>query len=140
MPCFKPRWLGTQPTSSKPRNCNRCGKPGHWVKECPNKSQNDANVSNSNNGGHNSGSGHGNGNARGGMSMLAVARPMKMVRTNITLEIGSMLLLLQASLSARLPMELHSSGVASANIGRQATTLTHMASSMKPTCALSLIH
>ena len=58
--------MGTQPTSSKPGNCNRCGKPGHWARECPNKSQMDANVNNSNNGGHNGGSGHGNGSARGG--------------------------------------------------------------------------
>ena len=75
------------------------------------------------------------------MSMLAaVATPMTMVRNNITLKTGSMLLLLQASLSARLPTELHLSGVASENIGQQATTLTCMASSMKPTSALSLIH
>ena len=53
--------MGTQPTA-KPGNCNRCGKPGHWVRECPNKSQMDTNVNNSNNGGHNSG----NGNAHGG--------------------------------------------------------------------------
>ena len=75
------------------------------------------------------------------MSMLtAVATPKTMVRTNISLKTGSMLLLLQTSLRARLPMELHLSGVASANIGQKATTLTHTASSMKPTCALSLTH
>ena len=53
--------MGTQPTDPKSGNCNRCGKPGHWARECPNKSQMDANVNNSNNGGHNGGSGHGNG-------------------------------------------------------------------------------
>ena len=57
--------MGTQPTSSKSGNCNRCGKPGHWARECPNKSQTDANVNNSNNGGHNGGSGCGNGSAHG---------------------------------------------------------------------------
>ena len=112
--------MGTQPTGPKSGNCNRCGKPGHWARECPNKSQMDTNVNNSNNGVHNGGSGRGNGSAQGkaAMSMLtAVATPKTMVRTNITIETGSMLLLHQASLRARLPMELHSSGVASANIG-----------------------
>ena len=73
-------------------------------------------------------------------TLAAVATPKTTVRTNITIETGSMLLLHQASLRARLPMELHSSGVASANVGRQAKTLTRMASSVKPTCASSLIH
>ena len=133
--------MGTQPTSSKPGNCNRCGEPGHWARECPNKSQLDTNVI----------------TATtvvamvavdvamavhvAAMSMLAaVATPKTMVRTNVTLKTGSMLLLLQASLSARLLMELHSSGVASANVGQQAITLTCMASSVKPMCALSPIH
>ena len=57
--------MDTQPTGPKSGNCNRCGKPGHWAKECPNKSQMDANVNNSNNGGRNGGSGCGNGSARG---------------------------------------------------------------------------
>ena len=71
------------------------------------------------------------------MTMLAaVATPMTMVRINVTLKTGSMLLLLQANVSARLPMELHLSGVASLNIGWQATTLTCMASSMKPNMCL----
>ena len=55
--------MGTQPTGPKSRNCNRCGKPGHWARECPNKSQMDANVNNSNNGGRNGGSGCINGSA-----------------------------------------------------------------------------
>ena len=58
--------MGTQPTSSKSGNCNRCGKPGHWARECPNKSHMDTNENNSNNGGHNGGSGCSNGSARGG--------------------------------------------------------------------------
>ena len=58
--------MGTQPTSSKSGNCNRCGEPGHWARECPNKSQMDTNANNSNNGGRNGGSGCGNGSARGG--------------------------------------------------------------------------
>ena len=58
--------MGTRPTGPKSGNCNRCGKPGHWARECPNKSQMDTNVNNSNNGGCNGGSGHGNGSARGG--------------------------------------------------------------------------
>ena len=75
------------------------------------------------------------------MSMLtAVATPKTMVRTNVAIKTGRMLLLHQASLRARLPMELHLSGVASANIGRQAITLTCTVSSMKPTCASSLIN
>ena len=57
--------MGTQPTGPKSGNCNRCGKPGQWARECPNKSQMDANVSNSNNGGRNGGSGCGNGSAQG---------------------------------------------------------------------------
>ena len=58
--------MGTQPTSSKPGNCSRCGKPGHWARECPNKSQTETNVNNSNNGGCNGGSGCSNGSTRGG--------------------------------------------------------------------------
>ena len=58
--------MGTQPTGPKSGNCNRCGKPGHWARECPSKSQMDANANNSNNSGRNGGSGRGNGNARGG--------------------------------------------------------------------------
>ena len=57
--------MGTHATGPKSGNCNRCGKPGHWARECPNKSQMDANANNSNNGGHNGGSGRGNGNAQG---------------------------------------------------------------------------
>ena len=58
--------MGTQPTGPKSGNCNRCGKPGHWARECPNKSKTDTNANNSNNGVCNGGSGHGNGSARGG--------------------------------------------------------------------------
>ena len=36
----KPRFKTGQDANKKPGNCNKCGKAGHWAKECPNNKQN----------------------------------------------------------------------------------------------------
>ena len=106
--------MGTQLAGPKSGNCNRCGKPGHWARECPNKSQMDANVNNSNNGGHNGGSGRSNGSARGGnVNARSSGNTQDNGQNQCNNRNWKYVAPTQASLRARLPMELHLSGVAS---------------------------